>query len=169
MKLYEIEKKLYELLENGFNEECIDLETGEIDQEKVNKLLDELNEGIDEKIENIGCYIKDLEADIDAFKKEEESLAERRKAKERKLDSLKQFLTDAMIRNNKTKFETAKVRLGFRKSESIEVDENIKLDDKYYITKVQQTVDKKFLKEELKSGVVIDGVKLIEKQNLQVK
>ena len=169
MKLYEIEKKLYELLENGFNEECIDLETGEIDQEKVNKLLDELNEGIDEKIENIGCYIKDLEADIDAFKKEEESLAERRKAKERKLDSLKVFLTDAMIRNNKTKFETAKVRLGFRKSESIEVDENVKLDDKYYITKVTQSVDKKFLKEELKSGVVIDGVKLIEKQNLQVK
>ena len=74
-----------------------------------------------------------------------------------------------MIRNNKTKFETAKVRLGFRKSESIEVDENVKLDDKYYITKVQQSVDKKFLKEELKSGVVIDGVRLIEKQNLQVK
>ena len=169
MKLYEIEKKLYELLENGFNEECIDLETGEIDQDKVNKLLDELNEGIDEKVENIGCYIKDLEADIDAFKKEEESLAERRKAKERKLDSLKVFLTDVMIRNNKTNFETAKVRLGFRKSESIEVDENIKLDEKYYITKIEQKIDKKFLKEELKSGVVIDGVKLIEKQNLQVK
>ena len=161
MTLYEIQDNIRQAIEQGFNEE-----TGEIFNASD---LEALQIQRDEKIENIGCYIKDLEADIDAFKKEEESLAERRKAKERKLDSLKQFLTDAMIRNNKTKFETAKVRLGFRKSESIEVDENIKLDDKYYITKVQQTVDKKFLKEELKSGVVIDGVKLIEKQNLQVK
>ena len=169
MQLYELEKAKAELLENGFNEQCIDLETGEIDQDKVNALLEQLDGDINAKLESIGCYIKNLSAEVDAFKTEEKSLKERREQKEKKIESLETFLKDAMLRNNKEKFETAKVKLGFRKSESIEVDENIKLDEKYYITKVTQTVDKKFLKEELKSGVIIDGVRLIEKQNLQIK
>ena len=35
MKLYEINEALEELLEKGYNAECIDEETGEIDEEKA--------------------------------------------------------------------------------------------------------------------------------------
>ena len=40
MNLFDIKSSLYELLENGYNEECVDPETGEFDEEKAKALLD---------------------------------------------------------------------------------------------------------------------------------
>ena len=59
MNIYEINKAIEDILEDGFS---VDEETGEIlfDESALNAL----NAEISEKIENVACYIKNLTADI---------------------------------------------------------------------------------------------------------
>ena len=87
MNIYEINKAIENILEDGFS---VDEETGEIlfDESDLNAL----NAEISEKIENVACYIKNLTADILALKEEERNLNARRKQKERKVDSLKGYI-----------------------------------------------------------------------------
>ena len=56
--LYEIDKAILE---------CVDAETGEIIDDKA---LEELELARDNKIENIACWIKNLKADAESYKKE---------------------------------------------------------------------------------------------------
>ena len=81
MNLYEIDNAILE---------CVDMETGEIvDTEKLAALQMER----DQKIENIGCWIKNLNADAKALKEEKDNLAARQKAVENKAASLKEYLS----------------------------------------------------------------------------
>jgi hypothetical protein len=159
---------LYEIDEAIIN--CIDTETGEIlDAEK----LDELSMARDTKIENIALYIKSLKADADAIKAEEKSLAERRKAKENRAESLKEYLYNAL---NGEPFETAKVRLSFRGSEAVDITDEFAVVEyleknsvekalTYSMPKISKTV----VGELLKQGIEIPGAVLKQNNNLQIK
>ena len=61
----------------------VDMETGEITDEEQFELLrtelDALAEKKEEKISNIACWIKQLESDAEAIKKEKMKLAARQK------------------------------------------------------------------------------------------
>lgn len=150
--LYEINQELMSL---------IDDETGEItDLEKWN----ELNLTADQKIENIGCWIKNLYADIAALKKEEDNLAKRRTTAKNRVKFLKRHLEGYL---NGQKFETARVRISFRKSESLEILNTAKIPDEYL--KFDVKVDKQELKKAVKEGLELDGVRLMENQNIQIK
>ena len=150
--LYEINQELMNL---------IDEETGEItDLEKWN----ELNLTADQKIENIGCWIKNLNADIAALKKEEDNLAKRRTTAKNRVKFLKRYLEGYL---NGQKFETAKLKVSFRKSESLEILDTAKIPDEYL--KFDVKVDKQELKKAVKEGLELDGVRLMENQNIQIK
>lgn len=101
MKLYEINEQLYNLLENGFDMDCINLETGEILEDMVQTKIEELEIEEAVKIENIALYIKDILSDSKALKDEETALCARRKAKENKAESLKSFLSNYLISTKK--------------------------------------------------------------------
>ena len=169
MKLYEIEQQIHELLENGFNAECIDEETGEIDQEKVNNLLNGLQEQWDTKIENIGLYLKELDYDIAAMKEEEKNLAQRRKALENKATRLKEYVSMALRIAEKEKFETPRLKLSFRSSQSVELIEGKDVPSEFLKQKVVLDVDKALIKERLKEGELFDFAYLKDNKNLQIK
>ena len=76
-----------------------------------------------------------------------------------------QYLTTALAGE---KFETTKVRLSFRKSESLEISEGADIPAEYLKQK-DPDIDKVELKKAVKAGLVLDGVQLVEKQNLQIK
>ena len=65
MSIYDIDKSIVALM---------DMETGEITDEQA---FDQLQMARDEKIENIGCYLKDSLAEAKAIKEEEDNLAAR--------------------------------------------------------------------------------------------
>ncbi len=169
MKLYEIEDAINELLENGFNEECIDAETGEIDQEKANELLDKYKAQFDEKLENIALFIKNQTSDIEAIEQEEARLKARREAKEKKVESLKTFLSIALQRNEIPKFETSKVVLSFRKSTSVEILDANLIPDMFKSQEVTIKIDKKEIKKLLTKKEEVAGAILKENQNIQIK
>lgn len=151
---------LYEIDEEILN--CVDMETGEIiDAEK----LEQLQLTRDDKVEGIALWIKNLLSDADAIKSEEEKLAQRRKANENKAKNLKEYLSKFL---NGQKFKTPKVSISYRKSESVEVTGISKLDDDY-LKFAEPTVDKAKVKKALKAGTVLQGVSLVENQNIQIR
>lgn len=167
--LYEIDGNIRQLLETGFNIACIDEETGEIDEKRANEFLERLQLERKDKIENIAVFIKEIDADAQALKAEEKKLKERREAKERKAERLKDYVKNSLLLNGDLKFETPRVALSFRKSEVVVVDDISKLNDEYITIKTEQSANKTALKQALKLGEIIDGVRLEEKHNLQIK
>lgn len=166
MKLYEINEALEELLEKGYNAECIDEETGEIDEEKAKQLLDDLSLAFDDKVENIGCYVKSLTAEIAALKAESDNLKKRAEQKQKKVDSLKRYL--ASVLNGKG-FESARVTVGFRKSVAVKVINEELIPDCYIDEKVIKKPNLAEIKASLKLGSAVKGCELEERLNINLK
>lgn len=173
MTLYEIDSRLETLFSQGFDEE-----TGEIyqTQEELDKAIDEVAIELDTKIENIGCYIKNLESDIEAFKREEDNLKKRRKSTENKIEGLKTYLNNYLTAvypneddRRKWKFKTPKVVLGYRKSTTVEVPDLEKLDKNFIKIKTETSADKTAIKEAIKNGTEVKGAFLKDNINLSIK
>lgn len=153
MNLYEIDAAILG---------CVDAETGEIfDIDR----FEELELARDAKVENICLWIKNLKAEIEALKAEKDAFAQRQKSAENKMESLKRYISGYL---EGTAFESAKVKVSFRKSESVEIMEGAVIPDEYLRFK-EPEVNKTALKTALKSGVSIDGVYITENQNIQIK
>lgn len=165
--LYELDKELQEVLLYGFNENCIDLETGAIDQEKVGAYLESLQVERKTKIENIALMIKNLESDAAEIKAEEKALKSRREAKENKADSLREYIKSSMLLLEEKKFETARVAMSFRTSKTVVVDDMATLGEKYI--KVEYSPDKTAIKKAIESGETVCGAHIQENHNLQIK
>ena len=153
MNLYEINAEILS---------CMDMETGEVlDSEK----LDSLHIALEDKLENISLWIKNLEADATAFKAEKEAFADRQRAAENKAASLKRYLSDFL---DGRKFETKRVKVSFRKSESLELSEDAKIPEEFLKYK-EPEVNKAELKKAVKAGLELEGVQLVQKQNISIK
>lgn len=171
--LYEISDKLDVLINEAF-----DIETGELyeTQEELDKAIDECELDLDTKIENIGCFIKNLEADIDMLKKEEDNLKKRRKSAENKIEGLKKYLNGYLTAvypidadRAKWKFKTPRVVLGYRKSSSVEVPDIEKLDKEFIKIKTEVSADKTSIKNAIKEGKEVKGAFIKENINLNVR
>ncbi|RGS72034.1 siphovirus Gp157 family protein [Mitsuokella sp. AF21-1AC] len=153
MNLYEIDREI---------ESCVDMETGEtIDTERLASLQMEKSK----KIENIGCWIKNLTAEAAALKNEKDALAQREKVAKNKADGLKQYLAGYLAGQ---KFKTAKVAISYRKSEAVEIADEAAVPDEYRIPQPDK-IDKTGIKKALKDGAVIVGAQIVERQNIQIK
>ena len=143
----------------------MDEETGEVDESLVN-VLEDLKLQKSEKIDNIGAYIKNLLAEAQMLKAEEEALKARRESKEKKADSLKNYLATVL---DGEKFESTRIACSWRKSEAVEVDSVDNLPDDYKVVKTNVTADKTKIKQAIKAGTEIAGARIIVKNNLQIK
>ena len=153
MNLYEIDSAIMN---------CVDMETGEIIDMEA---LEDLQMERDQKIEGIGCWIKNLLADAKALKEEKDNLAARQKAAENKAASLKAYLSRYL---NGEKFKTAKVAISYRKSDSVDIAEGAVIPEEY-LKYSEPTPDKIGLKAALKSGEKIQGISLVTSNNIQIK
>ena len=171
--LYAIDERLVTLLNDHF-----DIEDGVIceTEEELAKKIDEVAMNLDTKIENIGLYIKNLNAEAEMIKHEEENLARRRKTNERKIASLTNYLNGYLSAcypneddRRKWKFKTPKVVLGYRKSTTVEVPNLEELDKEYLKIKTETSADKVAIKDAIKSGKEVKGAYLKDNINLSVK
>lgn len=154
--------KLYELIAQIDNFEFeIDEETGEITNTQD---LDKLEIERDTKIENIALWIKNLSADVEAYKREKESFATKEKTAKNKIESLKNYLNFIL---QGQKFKSDRVNISFRKSENVEVSNNF--NDERFLIPQEPKIDKTAIKKALKDGEEIAGAMLIERQNIQIK
>lgn len=162
MTLYEIDKAIQEALEGA-----VDPESGEIIDEGLLAAYDQLRMDRDQKIENIGLYIKNLEADAAAIKAEAKNLTARAKAAENKAEHLRNYMQFCL---NGQKFQSPRLSVSFRRSQKVEVDQNrlFEIPDDYLRYKDPE-VDKKRVSEALKAGEDIPGCTLVDSVSMIIK
>ena len=161
MNLYEIDSAIAAL---------VDPETGEIQNYEA---FEELQMARDQKIENMALVLKNAAAASAAIKAEIDALKARKEAADKTVERMKEYLTQA---TGGQKFETAKVRLSFRSSTRVEIDDEISLLDwlerngkesciKYKMPEISRSEVGKLIKE----GLEVPGAILAEYSNIQVK
>lgn len=162
MTLYEIDKAIQEALEGA-----VDPESGEIIDEELLAAYDQLRMDRDQKVENIGLYIKNLEADAAAIKAEAKNLTARAKAAENKAEHLRNYMQFCL---NGQKFQSPRLSVSFRRSQKVEVDQNrlFEIPDDYLRYK-EPEVDKKRVSEALKAGEDIPGCTLVDSVSMIIK
>lgn len=161
MNLYQINADIMNAFENA-----LDPETGEIVDMAAYAAIDNLQCELNEKIENILLWIKNLQSDAEALKKEKMAFADRQARTEAKAESLKKYVSWVL---NGQKFQTERVSALWRKSEAVEFSGNVNTLPESCIKIADPVVDKTALKKLLKSGTEIKGARLITRQNLQIK
>lgn len=163
MKLFDIDERLAACVKLD-ESRVVDTESGEIiDLEAIAALEMER----DKKIENLGCWYKNLLAEAEALKAQKNAFAEREKAKKAKAENLRGFLSRYL---NGKKFESAKVAMSFRKSEAVEFDAKCIGDVPEEFLKFKDPeLDKVAVKKAIKAGETVPGCELVARQNLQIK
>ncbi len=160
--LYEIAREYLE----AFDHLEVDEETGEI----LNfEAVDTLAGTFEEKAESVACYIKNLDAFAGDLKAEEANLAERRKSAEKRVENLKKYLTSCLDAVGRDKVETAKVRVSFRKSVAVSIDDERALPADFIVETVSTKPDKTAIKKAIQAGQEITGASLVENRNIQIK
>ena len=155
MTIYDIEAAIMD---------CIDQETGEvIDIDRLNALEMER----DKKISNVACWIKDLKAEAEAIKAEKQALDKRQKAAENKAESLKEWLSGIL---QGEKFKDSRCSISYRRSERVDFSDSFDLNTlPDSMKKVTVEPKKTEIKEFLKAGGEIDGVRIEENTSMTIK
>jgi hypothetical protein len=120
MNLYEIKKEYIDILSNP---DYVDMETWEI-TEAWEQALNENQENLSTKLDNIARFIRSLEAESDAYKKESDRLLALKKSADNKAKSLKKYLESALEWNP---LNTELFKFSFRKSESAKLEDDTKV------------------------------------------
>lgn len=161
--LYELSKEYTEAL-NNFS---VDEETGEVtfDENKI----DHIESDLKDKADNIACFIKNLTALSDSIKAEKNALDERLKANDKKIESLKKYITSAMELAQMDRLETARNKITFRTSKKVIISDDDAVPEKYIKLEITSKLDKKAIGEALKAGEVVNGCYLEVNNNIQIK
>lgn len=160
MNIYEIDNAIASLVdENG---EILDFET-----------FEKLSMEKDAKVENMVCWIKDLDAEATAIKGEMDALKDRKTAAENKAHSLRQYVSSILEGGT---FKTPKCAVTYRKSTAVEIDDEQQFvsimkaaGNAEFLTIKEPTANKTAIKSAIASGREVPHCTLVERQNMQVK
>lgn len=161
MKLYEINKAIEDVINNGYS---VDEETGEILFTSDN--LEQLEIDRNDKIEGVALSVKNYKALAEDIKREEANLKARRESALKKAEWLENFLSTTLCG---LKFESPKVAIGYRKSSKVVIADGVSLPEEYIKTTIKIEPDKIAIKNAIKSGAKIPGCSVVELQNIQIK
>lgn len=139
--------------------------------------LDGIEEEFECKAENIACYIKQLDGELELLKKQKAAFERRRKAKENQLARMKDYLLVCMQKINRKSVETALAKITVKNNaESAQfadekdfIDMCISKGLDNYLRYKDPEINKTAVKSALKSGQIIPGAKLGRKQSLVIK
>ena len=160
MTLYDIDAQIAALDGAAEDDMLIDEETGELIS--VAQVLDALRMEREAKLENVACWVKNLSAEADAIREEENRLIKRRKAAETKAANLKAWLLAAMTREDGTtdKLKTGRVSISVKRNPPSTVVDDDLLPSTYKVAKITYQANKELIKRELLSGGEVPGARL---------
>ena len=139
--------------------------------EDLRDTLEALNLAIEDKLENIGKVIRNLEGEIEMLKNEETRLADKRKALESNKNRLKMYVEDQLAITGKDKVKTGIFTFAMQNNApSVKVTDEKLIPERYFVP-VEPKLDKKALKESLKEMGVesMPGVELVQGKHLRIR
>jgi hypothetical protein len=113
--------------------------------------------------------IKEMDADVDIIDAEIKRLQNLKKQREKASDYLKERIKHAMDTFQIEEIKTPLVKINFRKSETVEVDDVNQLPAAFKVVKVTEQADKAAIKAAIKDGVEVTGCRIETHRNLQIK
>ena len=120
------------------------------DEQLILDTLEAIEGDIEVKAEGYAKLIKTIEAEAEMYKSEENRLAERRKARESKIKTLKSNLQNAMEIVGKTKFDSGTFSFNVQKNPpSVEIEDEAKIPKKFFVPQ-PAVLDKKTILSVLK-------------------
>lgn len=159
MNLYEIREDMMGLLSQVDDDGLI--------TEQAFEQIEQLQIAEGEKLEAIGCLIKNWRAENAALKAEAKALRDRATAVQNRIDRLSSYVRDYLVMTDKRKVVTTRAVLSLRKSTSVDIVDESLIHDDYW--KVTRSVSKADIGKFLKAGVPVSGAVLVENENLQIK
>lgn len=158
---------LFELTENYVKFFTMLEEADEITEE-LEEMANNLNIAIEEKSDNYVKMIKNLDADVEAFKNQEKIFNKKRKTAENKISWLKKNLQASMEQTGRKKVETGLFTVSIQKNTpSLDITSEDNIGDEYY--KIERTLNKKDLLKDIKEGLIIDGVGIKQSESLRIR
>ena len=160
--LYQIEQNYLQiaeqLIDNG----------GEISPE-IEQSLAITEEQLQNKSVAYSFVIKEMDGEVEIIDNEIKRLQAMKKARENASQRLKDNIKNAMDLFNIDEIKTPVVKINFRKSETVEVEDVNALHSDYKTVKIVETADKAAIKAALKMGANITGCRIETHRNLQIK
>lgn len=138
---------------------------GELDPEALAE-FEAAKANRDAFIENCILYDKNDKALLEAIKAEKKVLDDRIKTLTNRIEWREGLLTTMLDGH---KFETAKAKASFRKSDKVVVIDINEVPEMYKKTKTEVTADKTAIKASLKAGTEVAGCALETYLNIQIK
>lgn len=169
MTLYDIDAQIAALDGAAEDDMLIDEESGELIS--VSQALDALHMEREAKLENVACWVKNLCAEADAIRAEEDRLMKRRKAAETKAANLKAWLLAAMTREDGTtdRLKTARASISVRRNPPTTICDDELLPWTYKTVKQVITPDKAAIKAALLAGQEVPGAHLEYGRSVMIK
>lgn len=164
--LYELTGEMIrvkELLDQDYSEEIL---------EGLTEVLTDTASDYSEKLENYALFIRNLNADLEAFKAEEKFFAEKKKATEKKIETLKEAMYRSMKATETPKVKGSILTISVQKNPaSVVVDiDDWKLIPLKYLIQQEPKIDKAKLKADLNDGIYLDGIAHLEqKEGIRIK
>jgi hypothetical protein len=166
MKLYELTRDIIEI--NDL------IEAGAIESSEAIDTLNGMKLAVKQKGLDITALVLNEEADIVALKEAEARIAQRRRAKQNKIEWLKGYLLDGMEANGISKIECPDFVVALAKCPpKVELIEgavsllSAKYGDRFVRTKTTVSIDKQELQQALKAGEEIAGARLTQSNRLK--
>jgi hypothetical protein len=160
--IYNIELDHLEIMAEIENNE------GEITEEIAEKLELTIDE-FETKATSYAYVIKHYDDELANIQNEVDRLRKIALSKINAREGVKGRIYAAMIRFNIDKVENNNIKLSFRKSQSLVIDEGAVIPDNYINVKEVETIDKKALKEAILEGSTFAGIYVSENKNLQIR
>lgn len=162
---------LYQLT-NEFQLLATKLNESDYDEQTIADTLEGASGDIETKATNVAMFIRNLESSAEAIKQAEKEMADRRKAIEKKAESIRQYLKDNMQRCGITKIDSPYFALTLKKNPpSVIIDDAGAIAGELYVYPEAPAPypDKKAIAELLKAGKVVNGAHLEQAERLEIK
>lgn len=172
MKLYEITEN-YRLLFDSFDD-CDELSDDEI--QAYFDTLEAIEGDFSVKAENIACFIKELNGEVDMLAAELRSLKARKSAKENLIERLKQMLVDNMQSTGIKKIDRPHAKLSLRNNaQSVAFEKEnafiewAKANNCDFLRFKEPEISKTAVKNALQNGEEIPGAELVRTVSVIIK
>ncbi|GIN88665.1 hypothetical protein J6TS2_50510 [Heyndrickxia sporothermodurans] len=159
MKLYELSQSYNQLLDMA----------DEMDHETFMDTLESIQEEMDLKVENTAKLMRSIQGDIEAIKSEEKRLADRRKAMENRIESIKFYLQNEMEIAGIDKIKRPTITISIANNPpGVQIDDESLIPSEYMVP-VPDRIDKKAILSALKDGEYIEGCTLSQSRGIRIK
>jgi hypothetical protein len=163
---------LYELSEQ-YRNLIANTDTEDLTEQSVKNKLQGITEQLNNKAENIGKLVMEINAESEVIQKEIERLANRKRVAENKAEWLKSYVLTEMLSSGIEKIEGQVLTLSLRKSPpSVTVLDQTLIPEQYFrIIPENKEVNKKAILENFKTtGEILNGTSIVtDKKTLMIR